>query len=289
MISELSIVPASLDGNSFEIIPGNMTGISYADHLQSLQALGEIPYSRIFVFRREPSKKVLFGGLEALEGYSTGMYILVKTQLTGKNKRSVFAGVAGIEWLPANDYWENRPEPDADCYLSLIECLKKQSDTPPQGIKDWDLAIVIPMQSEPYSPYVKLCNLLDNSEDFICWHESTREMKIDPRKDLATAFSYLQNIDLSSFDFKFLNSLISFLFQMMEEMGARLMEEGVKQLLKAMSGRKVLRAITFFSQNFSLKMKSNEKKVFLSIKISNKDFGDLKIKFVLHKNSDTTR
>lgn len=281
MISELSIVPASLDGNSFEIIPGDMTGISYADHLQSLQALGEIPNSRIFVFRREPGKKVLFGGLEALEGYSTGMYILVKTQLTGKNKRSVFAGVAGIEWISANDYWKNRPETGADCYLPLIECLKKQSDTPPQGIKEWDLAIVILMQSEPYRPYVKLCSLLDNSEDFICWHESTREMKIDPRKDLATTFSYLQDIDF--------NFLINFLFQMMEETGARLIEEGIKQLLKVMSGRKAFSSIKFDSQNFSLRMRSKKKEVTLSIKINSKDFGKIKMNFDWPRKSDTTR
>lgn len=198
MTIELSIVPGSPDGSSFEIVPRDMTGIPDTDHLRSLWASGEVPQSRVFVFRRESSKKVLFGDLELLEGYSTGMYILVKTQLTGKNKRSIFAGVAGIRQITANDYWndKNMPAPDADCYLPLVECLRKQSDTPPSGILHWDLAIVIPMQMEPFECFLKLCSILSNSESFICWNEPLRKMESNSKKEFATIFPLVENIGL---------------------------------------------------------------------------------------------
>ena len=291
MIPELSIMPASPDGNSFEIVPGDMTGISYADYVRSLRSAEESLYSRLLVFRRNPGKKVLFGDVEALLGYSTGMYILVNTKLTGKNKRSVFAGVAGIDQLTADDCWGINyiPEPDADCYLPLVECMRKQSDEPPLNMGKWDLAIVIPTQDKNPELFRKLCKLLDNSEDFICWHEPTVKIEVDLEKDLVSTFSYFQNIDFSSFDPDFIDALINFLFQMKEEMSARLMEEGIKQLLKVISGRKAFASIKFDSQNFSLKMKSKKKEIILSIKINSKDFGKTKMNFNWPRKSNTTR
>ena len=287
MIPELSIMPASPDGNSFEIVPGDMTGISYADYVRSLRSAEESPYSRLLVFRRNPGKKVLFGDVEALLGYSTGMYILVNTKLTGKNKRSVFAGVAGIKQITANDYWDikNIPEPDADCYWPLVECLRKQSDEPPSGIKQWNLAIVIPMQSEPYRLFLQLCSILNNSGSFICWNKPPRNIGSKSGKDLTTAFSLVENIDLPSFNFKFLDALFDFISCAIEEVGSKFIEEAVKKLFQLLSNRKTSALIAFSRQNFSLKMQIKNGKVNISVKSSNKNFEELNINFILPKKS----
>lgn len=199
--------------------------------------------------------------------------------------------MAGIEQITANDYWndKNMPEPDDDCYLPLVECLRKQSDTPPSGILHWDLAIVIPMQREPFRCFLKLCSIISNSGSFICWNEPPREIEVNSKKELTAAFSSIEDIGLPGFDFAILDALFVFIDYAIEEVGTKFIEEGIKKLFQLMSNRKTSASITFESQNFRLKMKVKNSKVNISIKSSNNDSEELNINFFWHRKSKATR
>ena len=177
MAIELSIVPASPDGNSFEIVPGDMTGMPDDDRLRFLQEAEEGRYSRLLAFQREPNEKSLIGDLESLQDCSSGVYILIQTERLQKNiaksspKHSkVFVGMTE-DYGRVIGLYEKTKDADQgieifDPLLTLDQCLMEQNQKPPIGMSKWDLAVVVPEYENTALLYSMLLAIFEKAEGF---------------------------------------------------------------------------------------------------------------------------
>lgn len=210
MTIELSLVPASPDGNCLELIPRDVTGMPDIDRLRHLQEGAESSYTSLFAFGRQPGKKsnaedimrspeypsggVFPEDLEPLRNFQSGVYILINTRSKSQARLSVFAGMAGIDERTVDSYLERTgADPgiiDVDCYQWLSQCLENKAEQPPSKMKNWDVAIAIPTQSGTDAYFEELCNILDNIKEFLPQHKrppknySSRNRKI--RKNMAS-------------------------------------------------------------------------------------------------------
>ena len=161
----------SPDGNSFEIIPGDMTGLPDADRLQFLREAEEGRYSRLFAFQREQNGKSLIDDLGVLEDCSSGVYVLMQTKPAYGNKCQVFVGMTG-DYGEMVKYYERQADTNqkiehTNRLLTLAECLKEQHENPPKNMPEWDLAIVIPEYENTALLYSMLFNIFTKAEGFI--------------------------------------------------------------------------------------------------------------------------
>lgn len=171
MTIELSIVPASPDGNSFEIVPGDITGIPDADRVRFLQEAQEGRYSRLFVFERPSKEKFLIGDLESLQDCSSGVYVLIQTEPLCDNKYQAFVGMTGDYGVMVK-YYERQTDTDqtikqTNRSLTLAECLNEQHKSPPKNMPEWDLAIAIPEYENAASLFSMLFSIFSEAEGFI--------------------------------------------------------------------------------------------------------------------------
>lgn len=171
MTIELSIVPTSPDGNSFEIVPRDITGIPDADRVRFLQEAQEGRYSRLFVFERQPNEKFLIGDLESLQDCSSGVYVLIQTEPLYENKYQAFVGMTG-DYGEMVRYYEEKPnvnqkieQPNRS--LSLAECLAEHNKNPPKNMIEWDLAIAMPKYENTAMLYSMLFHIFTKAEGFI--------------------------------------------------------------------------------------------------------------------------
>lgn len=254
MTIELSIVPASPDGNSFEIIARDVTGISDADLLRHFQEGVESPYPSLFVFEREPSKRsgtkdskrfpehpsggVFPEDLEPLRNFQSDVYILINTRSESQKRLSVFAGMAGINEGTAENFWgstdANLERAYADSCLGLAHSLEKQSVEPPSMINSWDLAVVIPIQRYTEVYFEKLCNTMAEFKEFFPRHKLPNSIELK-KKENNSNFHYQPFIDLSSIAFDVINFLFGFAFAIIAEVGLRLLVEVLKRILREWS------------------------------------------------------
>lgn len=244
MTIELSIVLTSADGSSFEIVPRDVTGISDADQSSHLKEAGKSPYSRLLFFERNSDGSVSPSDLKPLMSYSSGVYILVNTRLTPKNKRSVFAGMAGIDHETLVDCLGTRDIDEetvfTSCVGGLFGCLQMQSKQPPSNMGNWDLVVVIPTQTkeETVVLFHRLCNMLDEFEEFYPWH---KRPIYESSKVLATPtdFRYVSlmssTTDLVSDGGEY---LIQIFHSLISAIGPGLLIEAVKSLFWQRPGKK---------------------------------------------------
>ena len=206
MTIELSLVPASPDGNILDIVPGDMTGMPDADRLRFLQEAQEGRYSRLFAFEREPNAQFLMNDLEALRNYSRGVYILIQTERLQKNiaksspKHSkVFVGmtedygkVVGLyEKIKGSDQGIEIFDP----LLTLDQCLMEQNQYPPEGMGGWELAIVIPEHENTALLYSMLLAIFDEAEGFDLKKRLHKSTKFDLRRMHDNHYLFFGNPD----------------------------------------------------------------------------------------------
>ena len=182
MTIELSLVPASPDGNILDIVPGDMTGMPDADRLRFLQEAQEGRYSRLFVFERQRNEKSLIGDLESLQDCSSGVYVLIQTEPLYKNKYQAFVGMTGDYGVMVK-YYEMQTDTDqtieqTNRSLTLAECLAEQYRNPPKNMLKWDLAIAIPEYENTASLFSMLFSIFSEAEGFT------------PRRALGSNVSY---------------------------------------------------------------------------------------------------
>lgn len=193
MTIELSIVPASQDGNSFEIIPGDMTGMPDADRLQFLREAEDGRYSRLFAFERKTEAQFLMNDLDTLGHYSRGVYILIQTERLQKNiarsspKHSkVFVGMTEDHERVIGFYEQIKGADQGieilDPLLTLDQCLIEQNQYPPEGMGNWELAIVIPEHENTALLYSMLLAIFDKAEGFDLKKSLNKSTEFDLRR-----------------------------------------------------------------------------------------------------------
>ena len=185
MTIELSLVPASPDWNSIEIVPGDITGISDVDRVRFLQEAEEGRYSRVFAFQRETNTESLIGDLGVLEDCSRGVYILIQTDWR-KMRCKVFVGMTE-DYKRVIDLYEamkgaNQRIEVFDPVLTLDQCLIEQNQKPPVGMSNWDLAIVIPEHENTALLYSMLLAIFDEAEGFDLKKRLNKSTKFDLRR-----------------------------------------------------------------------------------------------------------
>ena len=170
MAFELSFENIRPGGDEFDIVLKDVGYAFDADQHPLLRERGKSLYQSLLVIERDPERGILTGDLDALGSYPKGVYVLVNTRLTPKNRRSVFAGMAGVDFMSVINRERSDIDLetiDADRELGLFKCLRKKSEKPPKNMGNWDLAIVIPTLDDPFILYEILCNMLGESKDFL--------------------------------------------------------------------------------------------------------------------------
>lgn len=191
MTVELSIVTSSADGNNFEIV---IEDVDYTDDAHEQRYLPEVMKGRrssLFAIERDPNYRE---NLKALRSYSSGVYILINTELTREGKRSVFVGMADSYERIAGDYERsfyfnrrfhrkiediNQKIMYTDRQVTLHECLEEQSENPPKYMKNWDLAIIIPEYA--YNPvlFSMLSSIFARANGFVARKTSSDHASYD--------------------------------------------------------------------------------------------------------------
>lgn len=268
MTIEMTIAPASADGESFEIATRDVTGISGDDPSRFLQEAEGGQYSRLLFFERDSDGFVSPSDLEPLTNCSSGVYILINTKATPNNRRSVFVGMAGIDGITYENYWEmtrsNLESIDTDCRLELIECLSKKSENPPLNMSNWDLAIIIPSEEKILDFFEKLCNMLVALEEFFPQHKRLHPRF--PSKDRvpydSTRFLMMSspNIPPEGTDY-----LIQLLFDVTKRVGLGLLLEFAKRLLWKRPKKKKSSSAIFIDRSLRQKIKVKNSDFSMSI------------------------
>lgn len=299
MTIELSIVPTSSDGSSFEIIPRDVTGISDADQRRPSLEAKESLYSRLLIFGREPSKRSRIRDLEAsrdypsgvvssddlepLRSYSSGVYILINTKSTSKNRHSVFVGMAGIDLEMERNYLDRTgiylETVDANCQRELFQCLLKQSENPPPNMSNWDLAIVIPRQNYIPDFFEKLCNMLNEFEDILSHHKSLRH-RVPSRDRVSHDYASFLMISPPSIPPDGADYLMQLISDVITRVGLGLLLEFAKRLLWKRPKRQESHSSTFVIQNFRPKMRIKGSNVFMPIGDVTNNHTNINVAFV---------
>lgn len=206
MTIELSIVPTSPDGNSLDIVPGDMTGMPDDDRLRFLQEAEEGRYSRLFAFERKTEAQFLMNDLDTLRNCSRGVYILMQTEQLQKNiaksspKHSkVFVGMTE-DYGRVIGLYEKIKDADQgieifDPLLTLDQCLMEQNQYPPEGMGDWELAIVIPEHENTALLYSMLLAIFDEAEGFDLKKRLNKSTKFDLRRMHDNHYLFFGNPD----------------------------------------------------------------------------------------------
>ena len=273
MTIELSLVPASPDGNCLELIPRDVTGMPDIDRLRHLQEGAESSYTSLFAFGRQPVKKSNAGDimrspeypsggvfpedLEPLRNFQSGVYALINTRSKSQGRLSVFAGMAGIDKSAAENFW-GRTDVDlerahADSCLGLVECLEKQSVEPPSVMKTWDLVIVIPTQRGTDEHFRKMCQMMAESKEIFARHKLPNS--IDLRNKIAN--SNVQNyslMDLSGIPFDWFGYLLNFIFSLIAKIGVRVLVAILMRILLESLGKEKFVPPTLLDQSIRIEV-----------------------------------
>lgn len=273
MTIEMTIAPASADGESFEIATRDVTGISGDDPSRFSQEGEGSRYSRLLFLERDSDGFVSPSDLEPLTSFPSGVYILINTKATPNNRRSVFAGMFGIDHPTLVNYL-GRANVDmetaiAHCTRGPSSCLQMQSEQPPQNMSNWDLAIVIPTKAkeETVELFYKLCNMLDEFKEFFPRHkrplgELARVNKISPDSSRALLVSSTANLIFDGGKY-----LIQLFHSILAAIGPGLLIEAVKSLFWKSPGKKD--SDSSISVDKSLNITAKNKKGNISISIGN--------------------
>ncbi len=174
MTMELSVERILVDGSDFGTISRDADYLSDADSWQSLREAEQGRYSSLFVIERDTKSEATEGGrndLRALRDYPGGVYILISNRLSEQNRRSVFIGMAGFNEKMFGHYERqtgiNLELEGEGRFMTLAQCLEEQNENPPESMKYWDLAIVIPEQEHALQLFAVLYYIFAKAEGFI--------------------------------------------------------------------------------------------------------------------------
>lgn len=290
MTIEMTIVPTSADGQSYEIATRDVTGISDIDQLRFMPEAEGSQYSRLLFFERDSSGFVSPGDLEALRNHLRGVYILINTRLTLQKRRSIFVGMAGIDLDDQDDYFGRtgiHPEAiDANCHIKLFQCLLNQVEMPPPNMRYWDLAIVIPRQNNIIDFFEKLCNTLNESKDFLPRHTSFRHNAPSRNRISSDSASFLM-ISPKSIPTDGVDYLIQLISSVIAGMGSGLLLESAKRLLRKRPKREESSSSAYTDQSFrqKIKVKKSNFNISMGDVTNNYENKNINIAFVTDKQT----
>lgn len=278
MTIEMTIAPASADGESFEIATRDVTGISGDDPSRFLQEAEGGQYSRLLLLKRDSDGFVSQSDLEPLTSFPSGVYILINTKATSNNRWSVFAGMSGIDQPTLIDYLGTRDVDErtifAHCVGGPSNCLLMQSEQPPTNMGNWDLAIVIPTKAkeETIELFYKLCKMLDEFKEFFPRHqrplgELARVNKISPDSSRALLMSSTANLVSDGGEY-----LIQLFHSLLGAIGPGLLIETVKSLLWKRPGKKDFFSSIFVDKSFNISPKNKKGDISISIGNTTKNY-----------------
>ena len=183
MTIELSVERTSVSEDEFEIVLKDVGDTFDADQHRSLRERGENLYQSLLVIERDPERRILTGDLDALQSCPSGVYILIDTKPDSKNKRKVFVGMAGsneemlhIHRRATDTYLESRGNSHSP---TLAQCLEEQNENCPPGMKDWDLAVIIPEDKNTFFLFATLFSIFKKAKGFSAPKALNRRVSYD--------------------------------------------------------------------------------------------------------------